>query len=208
MNDSQCTSAVATVSINIAPVNHTPVPVINIEQLRVISGLAEVVIAPGGGPLHVKVDATGTMDDGPFPLRFDFQAAAGQQVLSNGVVCLEYSEGTRSSLVQVYATDGAGARGFRSMFFNIHTPGQVIDALLGLIRIEFLGIPNQRSYRAPLESARNAFALGNTDNAITELQAFQERVAARLARKQPDGAVYWIDTIQWIIDSVTRDYCQ
>jgi hypothetical protein len=208
VSDGQCTSAVATVSINITPLNHTPAPAIYIEQLRVVSGLGDVVIAPGGGPLRVKVDATGTIDDGPFPLSFDFRAAAGQQVLSNGVVCLEYSEGTRFSLVQVYVTDGAGARGFRSMFFNIHTPGEVIDGLLGLIKIEFMGIPNQRPYRAPLESARSAFALGNTDNAITELQAFQERVAARLPRRQPDGAVYWIDTIQWIIDSVTRDYCQ
>src|SRR5437867_11829485 len=111
VSDGQCTSAVATVSINITPVNHTPAPVLHIDQLRVISGLAEVVIAPGGGPLHVKVDATGTMDDGPLPLQFDFRLgnAAGQEVLSNGVVCLEYPENTRFTLVQVYVTDGAGA---------------------------------------------------------------------------------------------------
>ena len=121
-------------------------------------GDAQTTEAPGGGPLHVKVDATGTMDDGPFPLRFDFRTAAGQQVLSNGVVCLEYPEGTGFALVQVYVTDGAGATGFRQMFFNIHTPGVVIDGLLALVQIEFLGIRNQRPYRAPLEAARSAFS--------------------------------------------------
>jgi len=97
VNDGRCTSAVATVSINITPVNHTPVPVIYIEQLRTVSGLGDVVIAPGGGPLNVKVDATGTIDDGPFPLRFEFRAqnTTGQEVLGSGVVCLEYPAGTR-----------------------------------------------------------------------------------------------------------------
>lgn len=209
-SDGQCASAVATVSINIAPVNQTPAPVVHIEQLRVISGLGDVVIAPGGGPLHLKVDATGTIDDGPFPLQFDFLLgnAAGQQVLNNGVVCREYPENTPYSLVQVYVTDGAGATGFRQMFFNIHTPGEVIDALLGLIQGELFGIRNQRPYRAPLESAQSAFASGDTGLAIVQLQDFQDRVAARLSRRQPDGATYWIETIQWIIDSVTKDCCQ
>jgi hypothetical protein len=209
VNDGQCTSAVAAVAIAIAQVNHAPLPATRIEQLRIISGLGDVVIAPGGGPSHVKVDASSTTDDGPSPLRFEFSAqnATGQQALADGVVCLEFPEGTRFSLVQVYVMDGAGATGFRQDFFNIHTPGEVIDALLGLTQGEFLGIRSQRPYRAPLEAAKRAFVSGNTDDAIAELEAFQQQVATRLARKQPGGAAWWIDTAQWIIDSVTTDYC-
>ena len=209
VNDGQCTSAVATVSIAIENVNHAPVPVIDIKQVRVISGLAEVVIAPGDGPLHVKVDASGTIDDGPFPLTFGIAAgsATSQTELSNGVVCLEYPTGTPYSLVQVYATDQVGATGFRQFFFNIHTPAQVLDDLLILVDLEFFGIRDQRPNRAPLETARDAFAAGDTAAATAALEAFQERVMTHLARKEPAGAEWWDDTAQWIIDSVTIDHC-
>jgi hypothetical protein len=118
---------------------------------------------------------------------------------------------TGVALVTVVLKDNGGtAHGGRDtsppqrFTINVLSPCQAVEQLAREVRQTNLPQFNKQPLLATLEAAAHSFERGNWLAGVTQLQAFQHKVQAQLARVHPALAQHWISQAQDIINIFAR----
>ena len=82
------------------------------------------------------------------------------------------------------------------------SPAQAVGLLVNLVENSSLSSRQQRSLLATLNAAAAAFERGNLSSGLNQLEAFQNKIRAQVARSDPDLAKALIRAAQHIIDAL------
>ena len=112
-------------------------------------------------------------------------------------VCLEAGCHT----VELSVTDGQDTTTCRIEVCVIG-PGEALEECINLVDTTDLGRKNKRPLIASLKAAQASFDRGNLISGRNQLEAFQNKVAAQVARENPAAAAAFIECVQRILDAI------
>ena len=211
VTDGQCQSPAAVVSITVqgGAGNHAPTAKIVATPLADFTPdvTHKLLISCNGSNACLNLDGSLSSDqetptsqlsfmwfDAPSPLAF-----ATGEVVDN---CLEL--GTHTIVLTVTDTGTPALTGNDSLTIEVVTSGEAIDELITKVNNSTASRNNKRPLIATLKAAVASADRGETDSAIGQLRAFQNKVRAQMARTDPQDAAICIRWAQDIIDALGR----
>jgi hypothetical protein len=200
VNDGQADSALATVTLNVLPVtNRAPVASIVVSPLAQFPGIDDLIVIAGNGRnANVSLDASQSSDADNDPLQFRW--LAGQTVIgSSPVETVTLAVGSRA--ITLEASDGKDT-GTEEATVHVITPGDAVELLIALVQNSSLPGHRKTPLLASLKAAAASFDRGHGGPGANQLQAFQHKLGAQVARSNPALAEQWDAIAQEIIDAV------
>lgn len=190
VNDGQCgDSPEATVSITVNCVTNLP-PVADASATDLL------VISPNGSNAVVVLDGSRSSDPDDDPLTLTW-FEGGVQIAAGAVASATLPVGEHTITLNV--SDGI-ATDTDTITIQIVTPAEAVELLILTVDEVDLGRKNKRPLIATLKASVAAFDRGNSEAAINQLQAFQNKIRAQVADE--DLAASLIAAAQAIIDAV------
>ncbi len=200
VSDGVFTSAVATVSITVIPVNDAPFAVAKVSQLFTIQPNETnlFILSANNSNATVVLDGSQSWDVENDPLQFSWYADGHSNVLATGAVSTNVLAAGRHSVLLV-VSDGM-ASGTAEVEFEIITPAAAVGQLLILVDEASLSSKTKQPLVASLISAMASFDRGNMTAGANQLAAFQNKVRAQIAPFAPALAVRLMAAAQKILD--------
>ncbi len=199
VNDGHVDSAAAMVSINVISINDAPVARATVSPLAHFPGLTNlVVIAPNNTNATVVLDGSLSTDVENDVLHYSW--LEGTNVLATGVLATNVLEvGTHTITLAV--SDGLET-GTNTLVVEVITPAQSVGILISMVNEAHLLRKNQRPLVAALKASAAAFDDGRFQAGKHRLEAFQDKVRARIVPLDQALADSLINAAQVIIDAV------
>jgi hypothetical protein len=196
--DAVSTSAVANVFITVRPINDAPVARIAVSPITQVLGITnQVVIAAVCGDGAVILDGSGSSDVENDPLTFEW--AEGTNWLgATTLITNQFPVGTHEITLRV--NDGA-LDGVAHEVIEVVTPAQSLGLIILFIEESGLGRANERPLIASLKAAAASFDDCRLIPAVSQLEAFQNKVRAQVAPSNPELATRLIEAAQQVIDA-------
>jgi len=104
--------------------------------------------------------------------------------------------------ITLVVTDSGGADGTTTQQVEVITAAEAVDLLITAVNDADLDRKNKRPFLATLKAVQASFDRGQTNAAVNQLGAFQNKVQAQLAPSQPNLAAEWIALAEAIINAV------
>jgi hypothetical protein len=155
-------------------------------------------IALDGAEACVVLDSAGSYDPDSDALQFTW-IVDGTNVFSGPVVtsCLV----TGCHAVVLVVSDGrAESRCERRVC--VITASEAVEQCIALVEGSNVVRKNKRPLIASLKAAAGSFDRGSFESGVNQLQAFQNKVRAQIARDNPAEAAAFIECVQKIIDAI------
>lgn len=203
VNDGQCDSSAAMVSIAVQCANHPPqdcvaaiVPTDCI--LRSVDGSQILAISLNGEDSCVAFQGSATDPDGQ-ALQLSW-STNGVPFGLGSVVSNCFGLGCHT--VVMTAIDPAGASCSASVNFCVVSPGEAIEQIIAVLERTNLDRKNKRPFIASLKAAAASSDRGSLESCMNQLGAFQNKCRAQLGRTDPAVAQALISASQQIIDAI------
>ncbi len=190
-SDSQATSAVAVVSLNVLSVNDAPV--------ADASATAPEVISPNNTNAVVIFDGSRSYDIEGDPLQYSWYVESTSGLLATGVVATNMRP-VGANALKLVVSDGQNA-GTNHFTVRVITAAQAVQGLIDKINAAGLK-QNTQPLLATLEAAIASFERGDFIPGVNQLEAFQHKVRAQVGPEDPVLADMLISMAQVIIDAV------
>ena len=195
VNDGQCDSAEAQVTIDVKP----PCPPAVITTIALCTELeTNTFISPNGSNACFVLDASLSFAPPGCPISGAHWFADGSVVpFAAGVRttnCFDVGEHTITLVLE----DGRTA----TVTVDLLSPGEAVEALITKVNDATLARGNKRPLIATLKAVTASFDRGSFHSAIGQLGAFINKVRAQIAPANPEEAALFTRCAQSIIDSV------
>jgi hypothetical protein len=200
VNDGQADSPLATISLAVLPVtNHAPIAKISVSPLAQFPGIDELLVIAGSGRnASVSLDASQSTDADNDPLQF--QWFDGEDLLASGSDA-NVTLSVGSHTITLLANDGK-ATGADEVTLEVISPADAVQLLIALVENSSLPGNRKNPLLASLRAASGSFDRGHSGPGVNQLQAFQHKLSAQVARINPALANEFDDIAQEIIDSL------
>jgi hypothetical protein len=196
------TSAAQTFIIRVTPVNDAPHASFVVSPLFTTEGLEHLtVIAANNSNACVILDGSLSSDPEGDAITFAWLVDGSLNPIATGAiasVCLEL--GLHD--ITLVVTDSGGADGTTTQQVEVITAAEAVDLLITAVNDADLDRKNKRPFLATLKAVQASFDRGQTNAAVNQLGAFQNKVQAQLAPSQPNLAAEWIALAEAIINAV------
>jgi hypothetical protein len=197
--DAVSTSAVATVSITVGPVNDAPVARIEVSPLTQVLGITnKVVVAAVCGDATVILDGSTSSDADGDSLTYEW-AEGTNSLGSTPIVTNQFAIGTHE--ISLTVNDGA-LTNLANEIVEVVSPAQGLGIIIAYIEETDLGRRNGRPLIASLKAAAASFDECHPIPGVNQLAAFQNKVRAQIAPLDEELAGKLIEAAQQIIDAV------
>jgi hypothetical protein len=207
VSDGQCSGS-GTVTIQVTPVNDTPIAKITGTPLVEISPTEnKVLISCNGSNAVLLLDASLSSDvETPASqLAYLWFVEPSPLAFATGVTTsIPLEIGTHTILLSVTDTDPVPATGMDSLTIDVITSGEAIEELITTINESTVSRSNKRPFIATLKAAAASAERGQAHTTANQLNAFQNKVRAQVAKDNPVEAAAWIRASQAIIDALNR----
>jgi len=199
-NDGQADSAPATVTLNVLPTtNHEPVAKIVIYPLAQFPGVTEsVAIAGNSANATVVLDGSQSSDADGDPLQYHWFDGA-VPIGSSAVGTATFKVGTHG--ISLVVNDGKDI-GTDTVTLEVITPAEAVELLAELVEGSSLPANRKKPLLASLHAAEASFGRRHSTPGVNQLQAFQHKVRAQVAKINEALAREFTDISQEIIDAV------
>ena len=201
VNDGQLDSTPATVSITVVSVNDPPVAVPLVSNLIFLTpGSTNGIIVSGNNSNGVVLlDALLSHDEELDALEFAWFRAGSVAPFATGVTASNLIEvGTH---VVVLVVDDGQDTGTATVTVDVVTAAEALDEVSRLLRESTLPRKPARPLLASLKAAQASFDRGKFSHAAKQLQAFQHKLEAQLARYDPALAAVLNNAVELILSS-------
>jgi hypothetical protein len=208
VNDGQCDSAPALVSITVGGVvNHNPTAVISASPLFDFtpSVVNQVAISCNGSNACLVLDGSGSSDPDGDPLTFNWFLQPSPLPFATGAQvnqCLELGEHT----IELAVSDGRGGVDTATLTIEVLTFDEGLSTLIEKVNSSNIVRKNKRPFIATLKAAAASAERGQLHTTANQLKAFQNKVRAQVSRSNPSDAACWILWAQNIIDAI--EFCE
>ena len=189
-----------------APPNLPPVAVIQVSPLfSILPGNTNLfVLAPNNVQAMVVLDGSQSSDADHDSLQFSWYADGHSDLLATGAfVTKTFPVGPH--VVTLVVNDGRGATATAQVSFQIIPPSAAVGQLLMLVDRADLGRKNKQPLLASLVAAMASFDRGRFNAGVNQLEAFEHKVSAQVARSDPALAQTFIQAAQEIIDALPEE---
>ncbi len=200
VNDGLLDSAPATISLNVLPVNDAPEPKIVVSPLTRLPGVTNlVVVAPVCSNAWVILDGSQSSDIENDPLEFTWTEGTNK-LGTTAMLTNQFTPGSHTITLQV--SDGQESA-TATTTFQVLSPAEAVTSLARVVEQADLGGRNPQPLLASLHAAAASFERCNLTSGLNQLEAFQHKVSAQIAPKNPALAELLIGTAQEIMDILT-----
>jgi len=162
------------------------------------------VIALNGSNACVILDGSGSSDLGGDPLTYvwlaDLDGDMAKEPIATGVVVTHcFDLGIYD--VMLVVDDGRATSGC-SQTVTVVSPCEAVEECITLVNNSTIDRKNKRPLIATLKAACAAFERGDSVTGVDQLKAFQNKVRAQIAPKNPSEAAAFIACAQKILDAI------
>jgi len=202
VSDGQAWSGEAEVSIQVTSVNDVPVGVVEVSPLaQVRPGQAERwVIAADNLGAWVVLDGRQSSDVEGSELEYGWMEAGVVGAFGWGSVVTNWF-GVGTHRVVLLVDDGEDV-GEAEVEFEVITAGVALEEVVWMVQESSLARNRKQPLLASLKVAGASFDRGSVGSGINQLQAFQSKVRAQVAKDDPGLAAELIRAVQVVIDAV------
>jgi hypothetical protein len=201
VSDGTCTSAPATVSINVTS-GSPPVCVAGIAPagcgLSIGNDGKKYAVSLNGSNACVVLNGSASSDPDGQALTITWLVDGNLRSGATVPVCLEVGCHT----VTMTVSDGSCSCS-TSFELCVVTPGEAIEQLVGLVEGTDLDRKNKRPLIATLKAAGASYDRGDHDHtAANQLNAFQNKVRAQIGKSDPAAAQKFIDAAAGLVEAI------
>jgi hypothetical protein len=199
-------SATGTISITVPPCNTNTPPTAKITAHGLVDFSPDIVngvlISGNGSNACLTLDGLLSTDaETPNQLTYSWTLVPSPVPFATGVLvetCLDI--GTHTILLTV--TDPSNASGTDSITIDVLSAAEAIEELITEINESTIARGNKRPFIASLKAAAASTDRGNAHTAQNQLNAFQNKLRAQVAKDNPAEAARWTRLSQAIIDAL------
>ena len=180
--------------------NHPPVAQASISPLfqTSVSDTNEAVLSVNGLDATVILDGSTSSDPDGDPLQYSWYQ--GGDLLATGAVATNvFAVGAHT--ISLVVSDGK-ATATNQVTFEVITSAEAATSLLLVLEQSPLPSRSKQPLSVSLAAAMNSFERGHSRPAVNQLAAFQNKVRAQIAPKDPALAATLIHAAQVLIDSM------
>jgi len=201
--DAELASDPAEVLIRVDDVNDAPLPVMEVGPLAdlVPGGEALLILSPDNVQAAVRLDGSQTTDPEGDPLTFSWYEPGDLLPFAGGDV-VEVSMEIGLHEVILVVDDGKNTAS-ASVIFEVISGGQGVELLIMQVDESAIAANRKRPLIATLKAAAASFDRGSLGSGVNQLQAFQNKVSAQVAKEDPALAAFLIRNAQLLIDTLT-----
>jgi hypothetical protein len=206
VNDGQVDSEVATISINVLPVNDPPVPMVRVFPLFVLSSnySAFQVISPNNSNALVYFDGSLSTDVDGDALTFAWFEQGTNHLFGSSVVATNTLDlGTNSIILAVSDGQITELKPFDVVVISAGDAiGELIDVIQNLAPETGIKSKTWKQLIDPLQTAQSEFESGNWNAGLVHLRIFELRVSTQIGAVDEDLANRLNFIAQQIVDAL------